>query len=35
MRRLTGVDHVSRKTCLGQKRDFGGYELCGKRALVG
>ena len=23
---LTGVDHVSRQTCLGQKRGFGGYE---------
>ena len=32
---LTGVDHVSRPTCLGQERDFGGYELCGTRALVG
>ena len=32
---LTGVDHVSRQTCLGQERDFGGYELCGTRALVG
>ena len=35
MRCLTGVDHVSRQTCLGQERDFGGYELCGTRALVG
>ena len=23
---LTGVDHVPRQTCLGQERDFGGYE---------
>ena len=22
----TGVDHVSLQTCLGQERDFGGYE---------
>ena len=35
MRCLTGVDHMSRQTCLGQERDFGGYELCGTRALVG
>ena len=35
MRYLTGVDHVSRQTCPGQERDFGGYELCGTRALVG
>ena len=32
---LTGVDHVCRQTCLGQERDFGSYELCGTRALVG
>ena len=32
---LTGVDHVSRQTILGQERDFGGYELCGTRALIG
>ena len=32
---LTGVDHASRQTCLGQERDFGGYELCGTRASVG
>ena len=32
---LTGVDHVYRQTCLGQERDFGGYELCGTRSLVG
>ena len=32
---FTDVDHVSRQTCLGQERDFGGYELCGTRALVG
>ena len=35
MRCLTGVDHVSRRTCRGQERDFGDYELCGTRALVG
>ena len=35
MRCLTGVDHVSRQTCLGQERGFGGYELCGARALIG
>ena len=35
MRYLTGVDHVSRQTCLGQERNFDGYELCGTRALVG
>ena len=23
---LTGVDHVSWQTCLGQERDVGGYE---------
>ena len=23
---LTGVDHVSQRTCLGQERYFGGYE---------
>ena len=23
---LTDVDHVSWQTCLGQERDFGGYE---------
>ena len=23
---LTGVDHVSRQTCLGQEGDFSGYE---------
>ena len=32
---LTGVDHVSRQTCLGQERDFGDYGLCGTRVLVG
>ena len=32
---LTGVDHVSRQACLGQEKDFGGYELCETRALVG
>ena len=33
---LTGVDHMSRQTCLGQETDFGGYELlCRTRALVG
>ena len=32
---LTDVDHVSRQTCLGLERDFGGYELCGTRALIG
>ena len=32
---LTDVDHVSRQTCLGQERDFGGYKLFGTRALVG
>ena len=35
MRCLTGVDHVSRQTCLGQERGFGGYELFGTRALIG
>ena len=35
MRCLTGVDHVSWQTCMGEERDFGGYELCGMRALVG
>ena len=25
MRCLTGVDHVSRQTCLGQERDFEQY----------
>ena len=35
MRCLTGVDHVSRQTCLGQEIGFGGYELCGTRALIG
>ena len=32
---LTGVDHVSGQTCLGQERDFGGYELCETQSLVG
>ena len=32
---LTGVDHASRRSCLGQERHFGGYELCGTRALAG
>ena len=32
---LTGVDYVSRQTCLGQERDFGGYERFGTRASVG
>ena len=32
---LTGVDHVSRQTCLDQERSFGGYELCGTQALIG
>ena len=35
MRCLTCADHVSRQNCLGQERNFGGYELCGTRALVG
>ena len=32
---LTGVDDVSRQTCLGQEIGFGGYELCETRSLVG
>ena len=32
---LTGGDHVSRQTCLGQERGFGGYELCGTRVFIG
>ena len=32
---LTDVDHVSRQPCLGLERDFGGYEKCGTRALIG
>ena len=35
MRCLTGVDHVSRQTCLGQKRGVGGCELCGTRGFIG